>query len=214
MRNSLYFITVICILSCFSCKKDATDETKQAYTVDLELEKYAKAYFASGCFWCVEGVFERVIGVKEAVSGYSGGSAATANYSEVSAGTTLHAEGVKIYYDSTEINYETLLIAFFGSQDPTTPDQQGPDVGPQYRSVVFYQTELERTLTENYILFLDSTEAFNAPIVTEILMLDSFYIAEDYHQDYIVNHPSNSYVLNVSIPRIEEFELAHPELLK
>lgn len=172
------------------------------------------AYFASGCFWCVEAVFESVEGVGEVVSGYAGGGASTANYSEVSAGRTKHAEAVEVFYDADVISYETLLKVFFGSQDPTTLNQQGPDKGTQYRSSIFYQNEAERIASERYIKELEDAKVYNAPITTEVVPFEAFYDAEEYHQDFERKNPNQGYVRAVSIPRLKKFQAKYPELLK
>jgi len=170
--------------------------------------------FASGCFWCVEAVFESVEGVKEAVSGYAGGSAETANYPDVSAGRTEHAEAVEVFYDPDVISYETLLVVFFGSQDPTTLNQQGPDRGTQYRSTIFYKNEAEKQAAEKYIAELTANKVFKNPITTTLEPLVKFYDAEDYHQNYEIRNPNQPYVRGVSVPRLNKFKAKHPELLK
>lgn len=175
--------------------------------------KLETAYFASGCFWCVEAVFESVVGVEEAVSGYSGGSAENANYKAVSAGISDHAEAVVVYYDPTLISYETLLIVFFDSHDPTTLNQQGPDRGRQYRSAIFYNNDEEQEAAENYITELLEKGTFSK-ITTEVVELEAFYPAEDYHQDYKKKNPNDRYVLGVSVPRLNKFKAKHPTLLK
>ena len=171
------------------------------------------AFFASGCFWCVEAVFESVIGVGDVISGYSGGKASDAKYELVSAGRTNHAEAVAVYYDSTKIDYPTLLKVFFGSHDPTTLNQQGPDKGKQYRSAIFYTSTKEKVIAEEYVKELLSKGAFSK-ITTEIVPFDAFYDAEDYHQDYEHNNPNNGYIKAVSIPRLNKFKAKYPELLK
>jgi peptide-methionine (S)-S-oxide reductase len=180
-----------------------------------ELNKLSKAYFASGCFWCVEAIFESVEGVKEVISGYSGGSKENANYSDVSAGITNHAESVEVYYDASVVSYETLLKVFFGSHDPTTLNRQGPDAGRQYRSAIFYQNEEEKEAAENYIETLYKDKVFKeGTITTELSPLTAFYPAEDYHQDYERRNPNQGYVKAVSIPRLKKFQSKYPELLK
>jgi peptide-methionine (S)-S-oxide reductase len=179
-----------------------------------ELEGLSKAYFGSGCFWCVEAIFESVRGVEEAVSGYAGGEMANPTYSHVSSGQTNHAETVEVYYDPEVVNYMTLLDVFFGSHDPTTLNRQGPDVGPQYRSLILYQTEEEKQAIEQYINQLREDEVYDDPITTEVKPLQHFWEAEAYHQDYERRHPDDRYIRNVSIPRIEKFKEHYPELLK
>ncbi len=179
-----------------------------------ELADLSKAYFASGCFWCVEAIFESVKGVEEVVSGYAGGKASTATYQQVSSGRTKHAEAVEVYYDPNVVSYETLLKVFFGSHDPTTLNAQGPDHGPQYRSAIFYQNDTEKTLARNYMNQLEKDGVFDGKITTELAPFDAFYDAEDYHQDFERRNPNQGYVRAVSIPRLNRFKDKFPQLLK
>ena len=179
-----------------------------------ELADMSKAYFASGCFWCVEAIYESVNGVGEVVSGYSGGKASTATYERVSSGRTKHAEAVEVFYDPDVVSYETLVKVFFGSHDPTTLNAQGPDHGPQYRSAIFYQNETEKTIVRNYVTQLETDKVFDGPITTEIAPFEAFYAAEDYHQDFERRNPNQGYVRAVSIPRLNRFKAKFPELLK
>ncbi len=171
------------------------------------------AYFASGCFWCVEAIFESVKGVGDVVSGYSGGKVSDAKYELVSAGKTNHAEAVAVHYDSTKTDYPTLLRVFFGSHDPTILNQQGPDKGRQCRSSIFYRNAKEKELAEQYVQELLKKGVFSK-ITTEIVPFDAFYAAEDYHQNFERNNPNNSYVKAVSVPRLNRFKSKYPELLK
>ena len=177
-------------------------------------QKYEEAYFASGCFWCVEAVFEQVTGVFEVVSGYAGGTTKNPNYQQVITGRTGHAESVKILYDPTKVTFETLVQVFFGSHDPTTLNRQGPDRGTHYRSIAFYKTEKERKIIEHYITKLTKAKRFKDPIVTEVRKLDVFYQAETYHQDYEENNPNNPYIKAISKPRVSRFLQAYPALVK
>lgn len=179
-----------------------------------DLTGLSKAYFASGCFWCVEEVFESVKGVKEAVSGYSGGIEKNPTYQEVGSGSTGHAESVEVFYDPKVVSYRTLLRVFFASQDPTTKNRQGPDAGKQYRSIAFYQTPEEKAEIEAMIKELDGSGKYGSPIVTEVTPFEKFWPAEDYHQNYVRNHPDEGYVRGVSIPRFERFKREMPEVLK
>lgn len=209
---SLFFIT-----SCQSAtgEKEKEQETGEAYTpAPQDLSAYETAYFASGCFWCVEAIFESVEGVKEAVSGYAGGTEEHPTYEQVSYGRTSHAEAVKVYYDPKVVSFATLVQVFFGSHDPTTLNRQGPDKGAQYRSIAFYTTPEERKIIQDYIIQLEEGNYFKAPIVTEVKEIDTFWKAEDYHQDYEKRNPDNPYVRNVSIPRLKKFQKKYPELLK
>ncbi|TAE59661.1 MAG: peptide-methionine (S)-S-oxide reductase [Bacteroidetes bacterium] len=178
------------------------------------LEGLSKAYFASGCFWCVEAVFESVKGVSEAVSGYAGGTDPNPTYEKIGTGRTGHAESVEVYYDSTVVSYATLVKVFFGSHDPTTLNRQGPDAGTQYRSIAFYQNETEKKIIEDYIRQLEASGEYRSKIVTQVVPFTVFYPAEGYHQNYEKNHPENPYVQSVSIPRLRKFQAKYPELLK
>ncbi len=173
----------------------------------------AVAYFASGCFWCVEAVFESVIGVGDVVSGYSGGTIKNPSYELICSGTTRHAEAVMVPYDSNLVSYETLLTVFFDSHDPSTLNRQGPDRGPQYRSAIFYNNDREKEAAMNFIQELKDKKVYSE-ITTEVSKLKVFYNAEDYHQNYERLHPNNPYVRNVSVPRLNKFKKKHPELLK
>ena len=207
LRNLILMLTVFIAAACSSVKGN---EKKSAQNI----ERLKKAYFASGCFWCAEAIFEKVVGVKEVVSGYSGGKIKSPTYKQVCSGKTMYAEAVEVYYDPQIITYGTLLKVFFGQHDPTTLNRQGPDVGPQYRSIVFYQNKKEKELADNYIKELDAAGEYESKIVTEVIAFELFYKAEEYHQDYEKNHPENPYIQEVSVPRIKRFEAKFPELLK
>ena len=158
--------------------------------------------------------FESVEGVEEAISGYAGGTEKNPTYREVSYGNTSHAEAVAVYYDPTVISFQQLLTVFFVSHDPTTLNRQGPDRGAQYRSIAFYSSASEKQYIEAYIKALTQSKVYEQPIVTEVKAFDIFYEAEAYHQNYEKNHPYDSYILSVSIPRLNRFKAALPELLK
>ena len=172
------------------------------------------AYFASGCFWCVEAVFEQVAGVQEAISGYAGGTTVNPTYQQVVTGRTGHAETTKVIYDKGKVSFETLVAVFFGSHDPTTLNRQGPDRGTHYRSIAFYTTAEEKEIINHTIKKLTAAKRYTNPIVTEVKELDVFYQAEDYHQDYEKNNPNNPYIRAVSKPRVSAFLQAYPELVK
>jgi peptide methionine sulfoxide reductase msrA/msrB len=162
----------------------------------------ATAVFAGGCFWCVEAVFEELDGVQEAVSGYAGGTRETANYQAVCSGRTKHAEAVQIIYDPSKIRYEDLLRVHFATHDPTTLNRQGPDVGPQYRSAIFYANEQEKALAEAFIEELTDQQVFGrSPVVTTLEPLTEFYPAEQHHQNYVCLNPSSGYVQRISCSR-------------
>jgi peptide-methionine (S)-S-oxide reductase len=198
-------------LSCAGNSAQVNDNGKRKK--QKSLEEYEVAYFASGCFWCVEAIYESVKGVEEVVSGYSGGTAADAYYAKVSRGITDHAETVAVYYDPDIIDYKTLLVVFFGSHDPTTLNRQGPDVGRHYRSAIFYRNEKEQLLAEEYISYLLDAQIFPV-ITTELVPFQAFYIAEEYHQDFKTCNPNHGYMKAVSDPRFNTFKKEYEELLK
>lgn len=169
------------------------------------------AVFAGGCFWCTEAVYEMIDGVEDVVSGYTGGTKETAKYDLVSTGTTRHAEAVLIRFDPAKISYGQLLKIFFSvAHDPTQLNRQGPDVGPQYRSAVFYADEEQKRVTEAYIKQLEAAKVFSRPIVTEVAALDKFYTAEGYHQDFAARNPNNRYIVGVSDPKVEKLKKLYP----
>ncbi len=171
------------------------------------------AVLAGGCFWGMQGVFQHVRGVRKVVAGYAGGDRSTAQYETVSSGTTGHAESVKITFDPAEVSYGQILqIAFSVVHDPTQLNRQGNDIGTQYRSVVFYADEGQKRIAEQYISQLDQSHAFARPIVTRVDPLKGFYAAEDYHQDFLIHHPDNSYIAFVDMPKVENFKRTFPEL--
>ncbi|WP_152287256.1 peptide-methionine (S)-S-oxide reductase MsrA [Flavicella marina] len=184
----------------------------QEFKKQLKSGELKVAYFASGCFWCVEAIYESVKGVEEAVSGYSGGHTKNPTYRSTGTGNTGHAETVAVYYRPDVVSFEELLEVYFGSQDATTYGQN-PDFGSQYRSIIFYQTAKEKQQAKNMFSILN-TSVYKGKMVTEIVAFEKFYKAEDYHQNYEKLHPNNGYVKNVSIPRLNRFKSAYPELLK
>ena len=171
----------------------------------------ATAVFAGGCFWGVDAVFKHVKGVKNVVSGYSGGNAQTAKYMLVGTGTTGHAEAVKVTYDPAQIGYTDLMKVFFAvAHDPTEKDRQGPDVGTQYRSAIFYADPQQKELAQRYIAQLDAAKSFGKPIATEVAALDKFYPAEDYHQNYLALHPNQPYIVYNDLPKLEALKKQFP----
>lgn len=177
-------------------------------------EGRALAAFAEGCFWCVEEVFEAVQGVDSVISGYAGGTTPNPTYQAVGDGRTDHAEAVLVYYDPQVVSYAELLNVFFASHDPTTPNRQGPDAGPQYRSIAFYRTAAEESEAERAKSALKAAKTFERPIVSEIKPLTAFYRAEEYHQDYTRHNPDDGYVRQVSVPRFEQFKRTYRGKLK
>ena len=173
------------------------------------------AVLAGGCFWCVEAVFRQIAGVDQVVSGYTGGDAVTAHYDMVSTGKTGHVESVKITYNPRQVSYGQLLKVFFEiAHDPTQLDRQGPDVGPQYRSMIFYKDAQQKRVAEAYIKQLSEAKVFHAPIVTQVVPFASFYPAEEHHQNYCNRHPADKYVQEVAMPKVEKAKKQVPELLK
>lgn len=209
-------IFLIVLNSCFakSVVEENTTNAKVTETVNFDSNEYSKAYFASGCFWCVEAVYESVNGVKEVYSGYSGGHLKNPTYQLIGTGRTGHAEAVEIIYDKNVVSFETLVEVFFGSGNPTTPNQQGPDKGSQYRSIIFYTNAIEKQIAKKVIEKLEKENVFNRPIITEVMAFEKFWIAEKYHQNFEKLNPTHPYVKAVSIPRLNKFKAKFPELLK
>ena len=171
------------------------------------------AVFAGGCFWGIEAVFEHLKGVRSAVSGYAGGVSSSPSYDEVSSGATGHAEAVQVVYDPSQISYETLLHVFFSvAHDPTQLNRQGPDVGTQYRSAIFYADDDQKRAAEAYISQLTNAKAFDRPIVSEVVPLRAFYPAEEYHQNYMARHPTSLYIVINDAPKVERLRRQFPAL--
>lgn len=173
------------------------------------------AVFAGGCFWGVEAVFEALEGVSDVVSGYAGGSAPSPSYEQVSSGTTGHAEAVRVVYDPARVSYDQLLQVFFTvAHDPTQLNRQGPDVGTQYRSAVFYRDAAQREAVERYITKLRDGKVWPGKIVTEVSALRTFHPAEEYHQNYLVRHPTQPYIVVNDMPKLEELRKRYPALVR
>jgi peptide-methionine (S)-S-oxide reductase len=173
------------------------------------------AIFAGGCFWGVQGVFQHVRGVKNAVSGYAGGNAGTADYEMVGSGSTGHAESVQVTFDPAQVSYGKLLQVFFSvAHDPTQLNRQGPDSGTQYRSALFPVTPAQRKVAQAYIAQLDAAHSFGAPIVTRIEDGKSFYPAEPYHQNFMALHPNNSYIAVNDLPKVRNLKRMAPQLYR
>ncbi|MDQ0625316.1 peptide-methionine (S)-S-oxide reductase MsrA [Paraburkholderia graminis] len=171
------------------------------------------AVFAGGCFWGVQGVFQHVHGVKQAVSGYSGGQRDTAHYETVSGGATGHAESVQVAFDPAQITYGQLLQVYFSViHDPTQLNRQGPDSGTQYRSAVFPLNDAQRRVAQSYIAQLDQAHTFTAPIVTKVEPFKGFYPAEFYHQNYLTQHPNSGYIALYDLPKVASLKRLFPNL--
>ena len=202
------------LVSCQTKKPNAKqDAIINAKAIEVPLQDgLAKAYFASGCFWCVEAVYESVNGVTEVINGYAGGYTENPTYQLSNTGRTGHAEAVEVLYDPTIVSFSTLLDVYFGSQDVTQIDGQGPDNGSQYRSIIFYQNQDQKEEIINKIKQL--TKELNVNIAAEVYPFLKFWKGEDYHQNYERLHPNNSYIRNISIPRLRKFQRKFKHLLK
>lgn len=196
---------------------ESSDVQAKLYTlppVEVPLENgLARAYFAGGCFWCVEAVFESIRGVTEVISGYSGGHSDNPTYESSNTGRTGHAEAVEVIYNPETVSFKELVDAFFVSHDPTQLNGQGPDRGSQYRAIAFFQNDVQKEIIEQHITLLNETK-YDGGVVTELMPFQRFWVGEDYHQDYERLHPENPYIQGVSIPRLQRFKAARPGLLK
>ncbi|QCY14484.1 peptide-methionine (S)-S-oxide reductase MsrA [Pseudomonas sp. MPC6] len=180
------------------------DETTQARSETVVL--------AGGCFWGVQGVFQHVKGVKQAVSGYAGGTADTARYERVSEGDTGHAESVEVTFDPTQVSYGTLLQIYFSvAHDPTELNRQGPDTGTQYRSAIFPQSSEQQRVAQAYIAQLDTARSFNKPIATKLEKYNGFYPAEEEHQDFLTEHPTYPYIVINDLPKVAQLKRLYPD---
>lgn len=204
-------LSVLSLTSCAEHKSQSMDITEERTAPSAH---YDTITFATGCFWCTEAIFQRVKGVSKVTSGYMGGSVVNPTYEEVCTGTTGHAECCQIIYDSTIVSVDELLKIFWKTHDPTTLNRQGNDVGPQYRSVVFYHSESQKELAELYKAELDASGAFKDPIVTTIEPAKPFFSAEGYHQNYFNNNSNQMYCRYVIVPKIEKFEKVFKDKLK
>ncbi|MCY1224571.1 Peptide methionine sulfoxide reductase MsrA 1 [compost metagenome] len=206
-------LTLITI-SCQSKEKEQLiSEVKEP--VKMEVEKGLEvATFGGGCFWCTEAIFLELDGVKKVESGYIGGKTPNPTYEEVSTGTTGHAEATQITFDPSKISFGELLEIFFATHDPTTLNRQGADVGTQYRSEVFYHSDEQKKIAEDYIKLLDSQNTFGKPVVTKVSPATKFYVAEDYHQNYYARNKEKSYCSYVITPKVEKVRKQYSEKLK
>ncbi len=214
--SSLLIFTIMFLNACSTSKANANVGAIPNPTVDAPLattKGEQTAVLAGGCFWGVEAVFEHVKGVKKVESGYAGGSADTAEYETVSSGRTGHAESVHITYDPSQVTYGRLLKVFFAvAHDPTELNRQGPDTGTQYRSAIFYANDEQKKIAEGYIAQLDQAKVFPSKIVTQVTPLKKFYEAEGYHQNYLMNHPNEPYIVYNDMPKLEALRKDLPEL--
>ncbi len=202
--------------SAASCNSSSDVVSLQDPAVDNPLaasKSQETAIVAGGCFWGIQAVFERLKGVLRATSGYSGGAASTATYEKVCSGRTGHAESVEIVFDPSQISFGQILKVFFSvAHDPTQLNRQGPDQGTQYRSAIFYTSEDQKRIGEGYVKQLDSAKVFRQPIITQIVPLEAFYPAEDYHQGYMDLHPENMYIVMNDYPKVENLRKQYPSL--
>lgn len=219
MRSVIHFAFVVLglVLATTACTAKAGSASPiPAPTADEQRSSAPgreTAVVSGGCFWGVQAVFQHVKGVISATSGYAGGAAKTADYETVSTGETGHAESVQIVYDSSQITYGELLRVFFSvAHDPTELNRQGPDVGTQYRSSIFYGNGEQKRIAESYIAQLDNAKVFKHPIVTKVVPLDGFYQAEAYHQNYASLHPNQPYILFNDAPKVEHLRQVFPDL--
>jgi peptide-methionine (S)-S-oxide reductase len=174
-----------------------------------------KIVLAGGCFWGIQAVYQHTDGVKQAISGYSGGTKQSANYQQVSGGSTGHAESVEVTFDPQKISYGKILQIFFSvAHNPTEVNRQGPDSGPQYRSNIFYANAEQKSVADAYIAQLNKLGVYNRPIATRVDKLDAFYAAEDYHQDYAIKHPNNSYIVYNDAPKVENLKKVLPDVFR
>jgi len=214
--GSVMIVVGVALAACSSIAASARSIPDPAVDAPLASSKGEQiAVLAGGCFWGVEAVFEHVKGVSDVRSGYSGGSSETAQYEKVGTGETGHAESVKITYDPAQISYGQLLKVFFSvAHDPTELNRQGPDTGTQYRSAIFYTNDEQKRIAQAYIDQLNQAKVFERPIVTEVAALKSFNEAEAYHQNYLVNHPDEPYIVINDMPKVENLKKQFPSLYK
>ena len=216
IKLSITLISLLAVLQ-VSCQQVDPKKSKTITNIaPLEVvssDGFKRAYFASGCFWCVEAIYESLIGVEESISGYSGGHTKNPTYESSNTGKTGHAEAVEIIYNPEIISFELLVDVYFGSQNIGQVNGQGNDRGSQYRSIIFYQNEKEKNIIADKIKALYK-ENPDRKVAAEVMPFQKFWIAEKYHQNYERLHPNNSYIQNVSIPRLKRFQNKFPELLK
>ena len=220
MKITNLFIFFFSILTLGACQTSNTDNAKQVSMPDAKpvmvkatKDGLSKAYFASGCFWCVEAVYESVKGVEESISGYSGGHTKNPTYESSNTGKTGHAEAVEIIYDPEVVSFTTLVDVYFGSQKITQVNGQGPDNGSQYRSIIFYQNDAQKKIIDTKITELEK-ELGEGKVAAQVLPFQKFWVGEAYHQDFERLNPNHGYIQNVSVPRLRRFQEKFPELLK
>ena len=213
MRNILSF-GLLLVFSLTSCAQTEKTKSKIQNQEKISMEGKEVATFGAGCFWCVEAVFQRMVGVEKVESGYAGGKVANPTYKDVCTGLTGHAEVCNITYDPKKVSFEELLEVFWKTHDPTTLNRQGNDVGTQYRSSIFYHNAEQKAIAEKYKKELDASGAFDRPIVTTLEPYTEFYVAEDYHQNYFNQNGYQPYCQFVVKPKVEKFEKVFKGKLK
>jgi peptide-methionine (S)-S-oxide reductase len=217
MKNSVKAVSLILVLVFTSCtakeKPVVKEEFKEPVRIKVK-EGMEIATFAGGCFWCTEAVFLEIKGVEKVVSGYIGGKTKNPTYKDICTGETGHAEAIQITYNPNEVVYEDLLEVFFGTHDPTTLNRQGADVGTQYRSEIFYHSEVQKTKAENYIQLLEKEKLYDKKIVTKVSSATEFYLAEEYHQNYYNQNSSQGYCQMVIAPKLEKLRKYYKSKLK
>jgi peptide-methionine (S)-S-oxide reductase len=211
MKKILIFTLAIFYLSACAQKSKTVSETKDLKSLKANPD-IKVATFAGGCFWCTETIFESIKGVKEVISGYSGGTETNPTYETVGAGMTSHAEAFQVYYDPTVISFKDLVRVFFASIDPTIVNGQGPDRGAQYRTIAFYSNDEERSIIDDKMK--EVAKEYSKPLATQVRKFEKFYQAEDYHQDFVKNNPTQGYVRGESIPRRERTLAKVKDLVK
>ena len=220
MKKSLSYLAVLTLFlvstACSQQKTNRATQVKAQKSDPVEVamkDGKAHAYFASGCFWCVEAVYESVKGVEESISGYAGGHTENPTYESSNTGKTGHAEAVEIIYDPKVVSFATLVDVYFGSQNVTQVNGQGPDNGSQYRTIIFYQNADQKKIIEEKIAALNKKLA-PEEVASEVYPFEKFWVAEDYHQNYEKLNPENGYIKGVSIPRLKKFQAKFPDILK
>ena len=215
MKKSLVLLAMLLAVGC-GASADTVNKQIPVPVVDTPASAAANhevAVLAGGCFWGLQGMFEHVKGVTKVVAGYSGGDASTAHYEMVGTETTGHAESVEITFDPKQVSYGQILRLYFSvAHDPTQLDRQGPDRGPSYRSEIFYASPAQEKVARAYVDQLTKAKVFSSPIVTKIEPLEAFYAAEDYHQDYLIHHPSQPYIVFNDLPKIDALKRVYPDL--
>lgn len=205
---------LLAVLTLFSCAQTESTSLISSNFTNMQNIETDTATFGAGCFWCVEAVFQQLDGVLKVTSGYSGGHVANPTYEQVCEKTTGHVEVAQIVYDPKKISFDELLQVFWKTHDPTTVNQQGNDIGEQYRSVIFYHNEEQKKLAEHYKEELNKSGAWDKPVVTSVEPLKNFYEAENYHQNYFNNNTDQPYCRYVIQPKVEKFQKAFANKLK